>query len=277
MTGRFRIAKGWRDMKTIAYLTLDTLFWSKKTIFVVFISLVVLGMAVLGRLVLSYNWIRAPFTPAQVFSTLMSTAVIHFMVVFVTLFYGTALISEEVEGKTLTYLFLRPIPKPAIMVGKYLALVWTSVLLVLPTVVFSYLILYLRDDLRPFWEDAGVLGKDIGIVFLALLAYGAFFSLLGAWLKHPILAGLIYAFGWEGIVHISARKCSSFLGHALWGADTGAGGCEYVVANDRIVSRRGLPCPERKGVCPRTIGSVRSSGFSLPGRSERRFTPDKRA
>ena len=165
MTGRFRIAKGWRDMKTIAYLTLDTLFWSKKTIFVVFISLVVLGM-----------------------------------VVFVTLFYGTALISEEVEGKTLTYLFLRPIPKPAIMVGKYLALVWTSVLLVLPTVVFSYLILYLRDDLRPFWEDAGVLGKDIGIVFLALLAYGAFFSLLGAWLKHPILAGLIYAFGWEGIV-----------------------------------------------------------------------------
>jgi len=200
MTGRFRIAKGWRDMKTIAYLTLDTLFWSKKTIFVVFISLVVLGMAVLGRLVLSYNWIRAPFTPAQVFSTLMSTAVIHFMVVFVTLFYGTALISEEVEGKTLTYLFLRPIPKPAIMVGKYLALVWTSVLLVLPTVVFSYLILYLRDDLRPFWEDAGVLGKDIGIVFLALLAYGAFFSLLGAWLNHPILAGLIYAFGWEGIV-----------------------------------------------------------------------------
>src|SRR5437867_5448422 len=200
MTGRFRIAKGWRDMKTIAYRALATLFLSKKTIFVVLISRVVLGMAGLCRLVLTYNWIPAPFTPAQVFSTLMSTAVIHFMVVFVSLFYGTALISEEVEGKTLTYLFLRPIPKPAIMVGKYLALVWTSVLLVLPTVVFSYLILYLRDDLRPFWEDVGVLGKDMGIVFLALLAYGAFFSLLGAWLKHPILAGLIYSFGWEGLV-----------------------------------------------------------------------------
>src|SRR5437773_9779224 len=78
MTGRFRIAKGWRDMKTIAYLTLDTLFWSKKTIFVVFISLVVLGMAVLGRLVLSYNWIRAPFTPAQVFSTLVHTSARYF-------------------------------------------------------------------------------------------------------------------------------------------------------------------------------------------------------
>src|SRR5204862_7802729 len=139
----------------------------KKARFVVLICLVVLGLGLLGRLVLSYNWFRAAFTPAKVFITLLSSAVIHFMVDFVTLFYGTALISEEVEGKTLTYLFLRPIPKPAIMVGKYLALVWTSVLLVLPTVVFSYLILYLRDDLRPFWEDAGVLGKDIGIVFLA--------------------------------------------------------------------------------------------------------------
>src|SRR2546427_5835524 len=98
MTGRFRIAKGWRDTKTIAYLTLDTLFWSKKTIFVVFISLVVLGMAVLGRLVLSYNWIPAPFTPAQVFSTLISTAVVPFMVGFLTLFFCTALIFAKGEG-----------------------------------------------------------------------------------------------------------------------------------------------------------------------------------
>jgi hypothetical protein len=54
--------------------------------------------------------------------------------------------------------------------------------------------------MAPFFEDIGTLGKDIGIVFLALLAYGSFFSLLGAWLKHSILAGLVYAFGWEGIV-----------------------------------------------------------------------------
>ena len=200
MPARFDLARGWRDMRAIAFLTLDTLFWSKKTIFVTVISLLVLGMAVLGRLILSFRWIAAAFTPAQVFGTLMSTAVIHFIVVFVTLFYGTALISDEVEGKTLTYLFLRPIPKPTIMFGKYLALIWISSLLVIPPVLFSYFILYIRGDARPFLEDIGILGKDIGIIFLALLAYGAFFSLLGAWLKHPILAGLLYAFGWEGIV-----------------------------------------------------------------------------
>jgi ABC-2 type transport system permease protein len=200
MPSPYSLSKSWRDSKTIAFVTLETLFWSKKTIFVGLVSLLVLSMAVLGRLILSYNWVRSPFTPAQVYGVLMSTAVIHFLVAFVTLFYGTALISEEVEGKTITYLFCRPIPKPVIMLGKYLALVWISVMLVLPTIVLSYFILYLRADLTPFLQDMHLLAKDMGVVFLALLAYGAMFSLIGAWLKHSILAGLVYAFGWEGIV-----------------------------------------------------------------------------
>ncbi len=187
-------------VKTIAFLTLDTLFWSKKTVFVACISLMIIGLSVLGRLILSFSWIRVPFTADQVFGTLMPTAVIHFLVTFVTLFYGTALISEEIECKTITYLFTRPVPKPAIMIGKYMALVWISSILVIPTILISYLILYLGPDMTKFMQDIGTLGKDVGIVFLAMLAYGAFFSLLGAWLKHPILVGLIYAFGWEGII-----------------------------------------------------------------------------
>lgn len=200
MNAYAKVVQGWRNIKTIAFLTLDTLFWSKKTLFVAVISVLVILLSLLGRLILTYHWIRAPFTSAQVFSSLMSTAIIHFLVVFVTLFYGTALISEEVEGKTLTYLLVRPIPKPTIMIGKFLALVWIGALLVLPTIIVSYAILYVRADMAPFFEDIGTLGKDIGIVFLALLAYGSFFSLLGAWLKHSILTGLVYAFGWEGIV-----------------------------------------------------------------------------
>ncbi len=200
MPAPFKPAKGLRDVRTIALLTLDTLFWSKKTIFMAIISVIVLGMSVLGRLIMTYHWISVPFTAAQVFATLMSTAIIHFLVVFVTLFYGTALISDEVEGKTLTYLFVRPIPKPAVMIGKYLALVWIAAILVLPTIVLSYFILYLGSNLQFFMEDINLLAKDMGIVFLAMLAYGSFFALIGAWLKHSILAGLVYAFGWEGII-----------------------------------------------------------------------------
>jgi ABC-2 type transport system permease protein len=198
MSTRSGPAAGWRNMKTVALLTLDVLFWSKKTIFVAFISALVLVLSVLGRFILSYHWIRTPFTSAQVFSILLSTAVIHFLVVFVTLFFGTALVSEEVEGKTLTFLFLRPVPKPTIMLGKFLALIWISVILVLPVIVASYIILYAGSN--AFLGDMANLGKDLGVVILALLTYGSLFCLLGAWLKHPMLVGLVYAFGWEGIV-----------------------------------------------------------------------------
>jgi ABC-2 type transport system permease protein len=195
-----RLSRGWRDARTIALVTLDTLFWSRKTIFVALISTFIVGLALLARLVLDYNWVRAPFTPSQAFSTLMSTAVIHFLVVFVTLFYGTALISDEVEGKTITYLFVRPIPKPIVMLGKYLALMWISATLVLPPILLSYAVLYVRSDLGPLLEDSVTLAKDLGICALALAAYGAMFALIGAWLRHSILAGLLYGFGWEGII-----------------------------------------------------------------------------
>ncbi|MBZ5496040.1 MAG: ABC transporter permease subunit [Acidobacteriia bacterium] len=200
MAGSISLRKGFRDIKTIAYLTLDTLFWSKKTLFVLLLSLIVLGLAVVGRVVLTLNLVPTALPSSQVFGTLMATAVIRFLVIFVTLFYGTALISEEVEGKTLTYLFMRPIPKPTIMLGKFLALIWIGAIMVLPTVLLSYLILYLRSDMLPFFQDLHVLVRDIGIILLALLAYGSLFSLLGAWLKHSILVGLAYAFGWEGIL-----------------------------------------------------------------------------
>jgi len=190
--------KNLRSAGAIAFLTVDTLFWSKKTIFIAFISILVLVLAMLGRFVLSYHWIRAPFTPMQVFGALLSTAVIHFLVAFVSLFYGTALISEELEGKTLTYLFVRPISKPVVMLGKFVALIWISSILVLPSVILCYVILYLGK--QPIFEDAPVLAKDLGVVFLALLAYGSLFSLLGAWLRHSVLVGLLYAFGWEGII-----------------------------------------------------------------------------
>jgi len=192
--------KSWNEIRTIAFITLDTLFWSKKTIFIAVMSLFVVGLAALARAVLEFAWVRAPYTPSQAFGFLMSTAVIHFLVVFVTLFYGTALVSEEVEGKTLTYLFVRPVAKPKILLGKFVALLWIALILILPTVLVSYATLYVGSDMGPFIADSPGLARDLGVVLLAVLAYGGMFSLLGAWLKHPILGGLLYAFGWEGLV-----------------------------------------------------------------------------
>ena len=46
---------------------------------------------------------------------------LRFIVPVLGVFYGTALIADEVEDKTITYLFTRPIPRGAVLLGKYLA------------------------------------------------------------------------------------------------------------------------------------------------------------
>ena len=46
---------------------------------------------------------------------------IRFIVPVLGVFYGTSLIADEVDDKTITYLFTRPIPRGAVLLGKYLA------------------------------------------------------------------------------------------------------------------------------------------------------------
>ena len=66
---------------------------------------------------------------------------LRFIVPVLGVFYGTSLIADEVEDKTITYLFTRPIPRGAVLVGKYLAYLVCTVLVVLPSVMVVYFLI----------------------------------------------------------------------------------------------------------------------------------------
>jgi hypothetical protein len=40
---------------------------------------------------------------------------------------------------------------------------------------------------------------DLGLLAIGLAAYGAVFALVGVIIKRPLIAGLIFAFGWEQV------------------------------------------------------------------------------
>ncbi len=110
-------------------------------------------------------------------------------------FYGTSLMADEVEDKTITYLFTRPIPRGAVLVGKYLAYLGCTVFVVLPSVVLVYLLIVpLKGSLGAAFPD---LLKDLLLLGLGLAVYGAVFAFVGAKFKRPLLIGLIFVFGWE--------------------------------------------------------------------------------
>ena len=70
-----------------------------------------------------------------IFGLMIWVFFLRFIVPVLGVFYGTSLMADEVEDKTITYLFTRPIPRGAVLVGKYLAYLACTVFVVLPSVV----------------------------------------------------------------------------------------------------------------------------------------------
>ncbi len=131
------------------------------------------------------------------------------VVPLVTLLQGQAVIAREVEDRTITYLFSRPVPRPAMFVGRTLGALAFTLLLLLA----GALLLMLAAAQGPTgktpdptlfplasWTSDGVVLPLLVAVALGALAYTLLFAALGVFTKHPMIAGLTYAFAIEGFL-----------------------------------------------------------------------------
>lgn len=189
----------WGASRRVFDLSLGEMLWSRRTIFMalvvggpVLLAIIVKVVEMFGMSPLRVNGQRVG--GFGIFGVMIWMLFLRFIVPVLGVFYGTSLMADEVDDKTLTYLFTRPIPRGAVLVGKYLAYLACTSLVVLPSVMLVYFLLV------PFREVPGTfpsLVTDLGLLGLGLAAYGAVFSLVGAYFKRPLVIGLIFAFGWE--------------------------------------------------------------------------------
>ena len=183
-------------------LSLGQMLWSRRSVFLAFVlgGPVVLAAAIRAIVLwtpagmLQINGGR--MSGAALFGLMIWLLYIRFIVPVLGAFYGTALVADEVEDKTITYLFTRPIPRSAVLLGKYLAYVVCTILVVLPSVVLAYFIVVPLGGSSVGAEFPSLL-KDLGMLAIGLMAYGSVFALVGARLKRPLVIGLVFAFGWE--------------------------------------------------------------------------------
>ncbi len=184
-------------------LSIGEMLWSRRTGFlalVVGVPVVIAGvlriLSAMGAPPITVN--NATVQGPTVFGIIVWLLFIRFIVPVLGVFYGTSLIADEVEDKTITYLFSRPIPRGAVLVGKYFAYMVATIFVVLPSLVIVWLLVVpLGGSLGTSFPD---LLKDLGLLALGLAAYGAVFALAGAVLKRPLLIGLVYVMGWEPVV-----------------------------------------------------------------------------
>jgi ABC-2 type transport system permease protein len=179
-------------------LSLGEMLWSRRTIFML---LVVGAPVVIALLLRVLVYLGAPIlentrmTGPAIFGLMIWVFYLRFTVPVLGVFYGTSLMADEVEDKTITYLFTRPIRRGAVLFGKYLAYLGCTVLVVLPSVMLVYLfIVPMQGSLGASFID---LLKDLGMLALGLAVYGSLFAFIGAKFKRPLLIGLVFIFGWE--------------------------------------------------------------------------------
>jgi len=192
-------------------LSIGEMLWSRRTVFMVLIvgapvlialvlrALVSLGAPLLENTDISASGVRTTvrMTGPAIFGMMIWIFYLRFTVPVLGVFYGTSLIADEVEEKTITYLFTRPIPRGAVLIGKYLAYLASTILVVLPSVMLVYLLVVpMQGSLGGSFLD---LVKDLTLLALGLSVYGAVFAFIGAKFKRPLLIGLVFIFGWEQV------------------------------------------------------------------------------
>jgi ABC-type transport system involved in multi-copper enzyme maturation permease subunit len=186
-------------------LSLGQMIWSRRS---AFLALLLGGPVVLAAAIriitaatpfwrLSVNGARV--SGPGLFGMMMWLLYIRFSVPVLGVFYGTALIADEVEDRTITYLFTRPIRRGAVLLGKYLAYLACTTLLVLPSVVIVYFLIVPVGGGSVGELFPALLG-DLGMLVVGLAAYGAVFAWVGARLRRPLIIGLVFVLGWEPAV-----------------------------------------------------------------------------
>jgi ABC-type transport system involved in multi-copper enzyme maturation permease subunit len=166
-------------------LSLGQMLWSRRSVLlgvllggpVAFSALIRIVTAATPFWRLSINGGRVG-GPA-LFGLIIWVLYIRIIVPLLGVFYGTALIADEVDDKTITYLFTRPVSRGAVLVGKYLAYLACTALLVLPSVVLVYFLVVPIGG-GSIGESFPALLEDLGILIIGLIVYGAVFAWVGA-------------------------------------------------------------------------------------------------
>ena len=181
-------------LATLFWLTLRQHARARKLVILSFLFILANVLALLVR---AFNKDVTPF--ALEFAVVLNV-IPHVMITLTALLYASAMIQDEIEEQTLTYLLIRPLPKWAIYLTKLLA---TLVLVILFAAFFTVLTEgVIHWGSAGWWQEVLSLRvlKIISLMALLLVAYCSLFGCLSLFLRHMLIVGLIYSLLFEGFL-----------------------------------------------------------------------------
>ena len=193
-----------RQIRAIVGLELEKNFLSRRSILIYLIAVLPLLPALIFAFV--------PLNPNDVnFNDLSKIYALlyHSLLLRTVVFFGCAwifmnLFRGELVDRSLHYYFLSAVRREVLVTGKYLSGLITSMVLFTATTVLAMLLLYFphfySQSVRFFTDGLGLnhLLAYAGITMLACVGYGAFFLVVGLFIRNPIIPALLLS-GWKSL------------------------------------------------------------------------------
>jgi ABC-type transport system involved in multi-copper enzyme maturation permease subunit len=132
---------------------------------------------------------------ANAYQMMLRTLFIHFIVFFVGNLSGYAVIRQDVDERTLHYLFLQPVKRWTLVLAKFLAFITLSGALCVASIWITYFILVLPQagggglvaDLFAKGRFIGLVEESV-VVVLGLMAFGSLAMLMASFFKSQAYA-----------------------------------------------------------------------------------------
>ena len=167
---------------------------------------------------LAIAWLtfRGGAQASELLGRLEVTLYLYLLVPFMSLFFASGLIGEEVQGQTLTYLLVRPISRLNVLVSKFVAFLTLAGIFVMGSLVVTGVVMWAGGGgtLAPFDPDApdkfALVRATMTTTAAGIFVYGAFFTALGVFVSKSAVPGAVILVIWEGLVSLTSGMLSKF-------------------------------------------------------------------
>jgi ABC-2 type transport system permease protein len=143
----------------------------------------------------------------------------------VVLLPATAAFGDELEDGTLPYLFMKPVTRARLVLGKYAAILLVAVPALIIGLAVTTFVASGGSGMAELWPT---LRAMVGAAAVETILLGAVFLLVSLFIPRALLAGMIYIFAWEsllgrflpGVRAISSREATLRVFDGLLAGDS---------------------------------------------------------
>jgi ABC-2 type transport system permease protein len=192
-----------KGIKEVYRLFLKIGIRKKRTILLTLLSFTPLLLLLIAKII-EITKPHSSVSASHLYSNIIVAFYIQFIIGILSIFYGSSIVDEEVEGKTLIYLFSKPISKASILLGKFFSYITIIIITIISGLIISFIIAYFNVHVS--YKTIIMVLKYIIASFFAIIAYTSIFTMLATFFKRTAIIGLLFIFGWESIVNYMPGK-----------------------------------------------------------------------